>query len=907
MALIVRCPNPACGWTGSIADNLAGQALRCPRCQTAYRTTGGGGPVSSLGGIATRETVPPRSAADATAAGQKAGLPSPATVSLPSPPERIGRFEVRAQLGAGGMGMVYRAWDPQLEREVALKVPRQDMLASSQQIERFLREARAAARLRHPNIVPVYDADFDGRHHFIASAFIAGRSLAEAAEQRRPDCRRAAEIVRALAEALAHAHGQGIVHRDVKPANILLDEQGKPYLTDFGLAFHQDASRRLTQLGTLLGTPAYMPPEQAAGQSSEVKPACDQYSLGAVLYELLTGRPPFKGPPQMVLLQVLQVAPPAPRQINPAVPPELEAICQKAMARRPEQRYASCQEFADALGRWLEQKTVAVPMPPPSPPVAIVHEVRRPVRQERRARPAARPDGARRRLPGWARVAVVSVPALAAVALVALVLRLGSSPDKTDRESSHVSRAPAPGPGHTGKKGQPAAVTRPAEKTQKVDDGPLPVKAPPPDNGQGPVQPMAGPDQFIDPDGDCALHRDKDVVTITVPGKPHVLGSGLGNCPRLLREVSGDFNATVLALGPFQPGTNKDSTLPAWTAMHVAGLVLCVNDNTFIRVQCGGRFNVQMGRSEAFAGVMGTVGGHLANSNDNSIEDNAPPLLKLERRGDRVCGYWKQGNGPWTSKSSLQIPGLSEKVRVGLFALNTSRLPMNARLAGFQVIPVPAGVPGAKIRPKARPPVPGWGEFIDPDGDCNFRLDQGGGLTILVPGKAHDLSPELGRMNAPAVLRRSVTGDFTVTVTSRGPFHPGPLKTLGQHPYQGAGLFVWADNGTFLRLERACQFVAGKEIHRVLFALRANGKPPQVQGTTLADQPAHLRLSRRAGNQVSAEVSLDGITWTPLGTVTVTLPERVAVGVAAVNTSALPLRARLEAFQITAPAATGKN
>jgi tRNA A-37 threonylcarbamoyl transferase component Bud32 len=279
--------------------------------------------------------------------------PTPRHPVTPSP-HHVGRFQVRARLGAGAFGTVYRAWDPRLEREVALKVPREGTLDSPQRLERFLREARAAARLRHPHIVPVYEAGQAGGGPFIATAFIPGQTLAAVLEAGPLDYRRAARLGRALALALAYAHGQGVVHRDVKPANVLIDAQDQPLLTDFGLARRQDATR-LTQLGTLLGTPAYMAPEQAAGQTEDTAPASDQYSLGVVLYEMLTGQTPFNGPADVVLYHHLHSPPPPLRSRQPDVPADLEALCLRALAKRPADRHPSCQALADALARWSEE------------------------------------------------------------------------------------------------------------------------------------------------------------------------------------------------------------------------------------------------------------------------------------------------------------------------------------------------------------------------------------------------------------------------------------------------------------------------------------------------------------------------------------------------------------------------
>ncbi|HEX5270136.1 MAG TPA: protein kinase, partial [Gemmataceae bacterium] len=328
MPVKVQCPNPACARTFTVDDSLIGRNGRCDAC------------------------------------GQKFAIqaPPPGGAKPPPPPAgepgRVGRFQVRQRLGSGAFGTVYRAYDPQLDREVALKVPRAGLLDSPNRVERFLREARAAAQLRHPNIVPVYDAGQDGGRHYIAAAFIAGQALSAAVEENGIDCRRAATVVRALADAVGYAHTLGIVHRDIKPANVMLDEEDRPHLTDFGLAARAEEAEKLTQEGSVLGTPAYMAPEQAGGQQGEPRPASDQYSLGVLLYELLTGKTPFAGPTQVVLYNVLNSDPPPPRSLRPDIPLDLETICLKAMAKDPEDRYADCREFADDLGRWLDGEFV---------------------------------------------------------------------------------------------------------------------------------------------------------------------------------------------------------------------------------------------------------------------------------------------------------------------------------------------------------------------------------------------------------------------------------------------------------------------------------------------------------------------------------------------------------------------
>jgi WD40 repeat protein len=286
---------------------------------------------------------------------QRPPAPQPASPALAA----VGRFVVRKRLGAGAFGTVYRAYDPQLDRDVALKVPNAGVMTDARRVERFLREAKAAANLRHPHIVPVFDAGRHGDSYYIASAFIAGKPLADTIPEAGDDFRRAARVVRELAEALAYAHEQGIVHRDVKPANLMLDGQDRVHLMDFGLASRQDEASRLTNDGAVMGTPSYMSPEQARGQKGEAQPAADQYAAGCVLYELLTGRPPFNGPPAVVIAAVLTTEPDPPRKYRPGVPADLETICSKAMSKRPEDRYPDCRVLADDLRRWLDGEPIA--------------------------------------------------------------------------------------------------------------------------------------------------------------------------------------------------------------------------------------------------------------------------------------------------------------------------------------------------------------------------------------------------------------------------------------------------------------------------------------------------------------------------------------------------------------------
>lgn len=309
--------------------------------------------------VAARETT-------TEAARTNSGTARPTGNAPTTQPKRLGRFELLKLLGQGGCGKVFKARDPQLDRTVALKVPLKEVLQSDEERERFLREARAAAAIQHPNICPVYEVCQEGPQHYIVMAFIEGKSLAEVLKERKTPmpAKQAALLVRKLALTLAVAHERGVIHRDLKPANIMVDRERQDLIImDFGLARRiTQGDARLTADGAVMGTPAYMPPEQAAGKIDALGPACDIYALGVILYELITGRLPFEGPAMAVLSQVLTQPPPAPSSVRGGVDPALEKICLRAMAKEPGQRYPSMKALAEALGDYA-RGTKAAPEP----------------------------------------------------------------------------------------------------------------------------------------------------------------------------------------------------------------------------------------------------------------------------------------------------------------------------------------------------------------------------------------------------------------------------------------------------------------------------------------------------------------------------------------------------------------
>ena len=282
-------------------------------------------------------------------------------------PRDFGPYELLEEVGRGGMGVVYKARQKALDRVVAVKMILSTHLASPEHIRRFQVEAWAASRVRHPNITQIHDVGQHHGQHYFAMEHVEGESLA--ARIARPGAaglsfETSARLIATVARAVQHLHAHGIVHRDLKPSNILLDRDEQPYVTDFGLAKVFVPGSEATATGVIAGTPSYMAPEQAAGRSAEIGPAADIYSLGAVLYELLTGGPPFRQEsPLDTLLDILGREPRLPRQVDPRVPRGLELICLKCLAKSPADRYASAAALADDLERFIRQEPLAVRPP----------------------------------------------------------------------------------------------------------------------------------------------------------------------------------------------------------------------------------------------------------------------------------------------------------------------------------------------------------------------------------------------------------------------------------------------------------------------------------------------------------------------------------------------------------------
>ncbi|MHB1556515.1 MAG: serine/threonine-protein kinase, partial [Isosphaeraceae bacterium] len=332
-----------------------------------------GSPVGAAGDahgppVSSQPTVAIASSRDA-ATEVLSGLPDRAGPDAPGPVQvrDFGDYEILRELARGGMGIVFLARQVSLNRPVALKMILAGQLADEADVRRFYSEAEAAANLDHPGIVPIHEVGQHQGQHYFSMGFVDGPSLAQRLADGPIPPREAAELMARVAGAIAYAHGRGLIHRDIKPGNILLDRDGSPRITDFGLVKKVEGDSALTASGQIMGTPSYMPPEQASGTRGAIGPPADVYAIGATLYALATGRPPFlAATPMDTILQVIGEEPVPPRRLNTGIPRDLETICLKCLEKDPARRYATAEALMDELRRFLDGKPIlARPVSPP--------------------------------------------------------------------------------------------------------------------------------------------------------------------------------------------------------------------------------------------------------------------------------------------------------------------------------------------------------------------------------------------------------------------------------------------------------------------------------------------------------------------------------------------------------------
>lgn len=371
---------PECGTSLAMEDSAASI---CPKCKEQAELDATRHENSEAEHEGTVIIAPNAAASDETVMQTEPAVNRPAdTPAVGTKVKYLGDYELLSEIARGGMGVVYRARQTSLKRTVALKMILAGQLAGEDEVQRFHTEAEAAATLDHPGIVPIYEVgEVDGQHYF-SMGYVDGPSLAELIAENPFEPREAAELMLKIAEAIAYAHHQGVIHRDLKPANVLLQRRTtrngsslnvsastsvdshssielSPRVTDFGLAKQVQGNDQLTASGQILGTPSYMPPEQASGRTDQIDQRADVYSMGGILYSLITGRPPFQAANALdTLMQVIEKDPLPPRQLNPKLPRDLETIALKALEKDPRRRYQSASEFAEDLASFLSGEPI---------------------------------------------------------------------------------------------------------------------------------------------------------------------------------------------------------------------------------------------------------------------------------------------------------------------------------------------------------------------------------------------------------------------------------------------------------------------------------------------------------------------------------------------------------------------
>jgi predicted Ser/Thr protein kinase/regulation of enolase protein 1 (concanavalin A-like superfamily) len=638
--------------------------------------------------------------------------PSPATppneYAFLDPPRgageigRLAHYRVRRLIGSGGMGLVFLADDTQLGRPVALKVIRPELAGVPQATARFAREARAAAAIRHDHVVTIYQVGEAGGVAYIAMEYLQGTSLQRWLERgKRPSVDLLLRLAREITSGLAAAHRLGLVHRDIKPGNIWLEAPtGRVKILDFGQARAEREDVQITQSGAIMGTPAFMSPEQAAGEPVEA--SGDLFSLGGVLYRLATGQLPFQGRTIIAVLNALSnQTPTRPRDLNPKLPPSVDALIMRLLEKDPARRPASATAVLETISEIERQLAVARQAgelglaPPAALELAAIEAASTPTSEP------TRPIGARRAAPSLPAWRVAAIPAgLAALALVSFLAwpRGAAVQRPAGKRAEAVAERPSPDP--------PAAPSVPSEVV------PAPAPAPPPAVEPQPatveVQPaprtpvgLVGSrfwGEFVDPEGDCDFtpSAEGDAALIRVPGSAHLLSVERGqvNAPRLLRPVDGDFEASVRVGGIETPGRKSSTRL--YGAYHGAGLLIWQDERNYFRFELAEGY--LDGRPRRFLNYEYRRDGLLVSSHSKSLKEDMP-FLKIGRRGRTITAAYGPDGKTWIAAEPLEST-LSDQVSVGLVAINSSMRPLLAEFSEFGLNEAAEGspsVPGVEV------------------------------------------------------------------------------------------------------------------------------------------------------------------------------------------------------------------
>ena len=650
----------------------------------------------------------------------------------------LAHYRVIRLIGEGGMGLVLLAEDNLLSRPVALKVIRPEIAGAPGIAQRFTREARATAAIKHDHIVTIYHVGQQNGVPFLAMEYLEGMTLARwLGRGVRPSVDLVLRIGREIAEGLAAAHQHGLIHRDIKPANIWLEApSGRVKILDFGQARSVHDDVQITHSGTIMGTPAYMSPEQAAGEP--VSAASDLFSLGCVLYRLCTSRSPFEGETIMAVLSALSSNSPRPlRELEPGIRSGLDDLVMRLLAKDPVNRPASAQAVVDAFKAierdlMVERQKAELAEDTSHPAVDDAFEPleTRLAQGSDEPRPSARPRvGGRLR---WIAAVLIATGASAAVTggfvfaprhqgrhrIAAQTPMLASvsegrmvrqvmttepagphqflpeaGPDQLDPgESVPQTGLPMLSPESVG----PEIVEGPNESRPAVPESkPVnpreqrpafertePTGSSAPQTGPTPGQADWG--EPIIPDGDCTvdLDRDGNKIKIVVPGTPHVLSAELGrlNAPRILRDVEGDFDAFVKVAGVFH--SSGRATLKEYTSpYHGAGILLWQDEDNYVRLEIAS--DLQHGKPRPYVNFEYRKDGALVASRGLKNKDGSSHL-RLKRRGDVIHAAFGPDGSGWTSFPPLSVK-LPDRLKLGVSAINTATKPLTAELEGLEI------------------------------------------------------------------------------------------------------------------------------------------------------------------------------------------------------------------------------